>query len=78
MSTKFRRSLSVSDTRRALHGLYREDPENSATRTLLRIFEDELTPTDSRGKWKPNKLLVIIGGIVLGAVCVFTFFSIKQ
>jgi hypothetical protein len=78
VSINSRRALSISDTRRALHALYREDPESSAKKTLLHIFEDELTPVDSRGRWRPSKLLAIIVGIVLTTVCVFAYFSVKQ
>jgi hypothetical protein len=76
--TKTRRPVSIADTRRALHALYREDPESDPKRTLLRIFEDELTPVDSRGRWKPSKVLLIVVGIILTTVSVFTYFSINR
>ncbi len=70
--------LSLADVRRALHLLYREDPESSVKRSLLRLFEDDLTPVDTRGKWRPSKLLIILAGIGLTVAGVFVYFSITR
>lgn len=69
--------VSLNATRRALHALYGADPECSATNSLMRVFEDELAPIDTHGRWKPNKLLVIAAGIVFSVVFVFIYFSLR-
>jgi len=68
--------VTLADVQRALHLLYREDPESGVKRSLLRLFEDELTPIDTRGRWRPSKLLVILAGVGLTAASVFLYFSI--
>jgi len=70
--------VTLANTRRALHLLYREDPESRVKRTLLRLFEDDLTPIDSRGTWRPSKLLVILAGASLTVASVFVYFSITR
>ena len=70
--------VTLADTRRALHSLFREDPESSVKRTLLRLIEDELTPIAAHGRWKPSKLLIILAGVILTVACVFVYFSITR
>lgn len=70
--------VTLADVRRALHLLHREDPESSVKHSLLRLFEDELTPVDTRGRWRPSKLLVILAGGGLTTASVFLYFSIMR
>lgn len=77
MSTTDRGCITLADTRRALHALHREDPETNAKQMLLRLFEDNLTPADSRGRWKPSRLLLTSVGILLAVLCIFVYFSLK-
>lgn len=74
MTNKDTSYASLADTRRALQALYREDHEINEKQMLLHLFEDGLTPVDSRGRWRPSKLLVTCAGILLAALCVFTYF----
>lgn len=78
MTAKGQSYVRLADTRRALRLLYREDPESSVKRTLLRLFEDELTPIDTRGRWRPSKLLIILAGAGLTVASVFAYFSIVR
>lgn len=78
MTTRDHGYVSLADVRRALHLLYREDPESSVKHSLLRLFEDELTPVDTRGKWRPSRLLIILAGVGLTATGVFVYFSITR
>lgn len=75
MTVKGQSYVSLADVRRALHLLHREDPESSAQSSLLRLFEDELTPVDTRGRWRPSKLLLILAGVGLTTASVFLYFS---
>lgn len=70
--------MTLADVRRALQLLHREDPESTVKRSLARLFEDELTPVDTRGRWRPSKLLVILTGVGLTAASVFLYFSIMR
>ncbi|MFC5862047.1 hypothetical protein ACFPT7_07065 [Acidicapsa dinghuensis] len=78
MTAKGQSYVILADVRRALHLLYREDPESSAKSSLLRLFEDDLTPIDTRGRWRPSKLLVILAGVGLTAAGVFVYFSVTR
>jgi len=78
VTTKDHGYVSLADVRRALHLLYSEDPESSVKRSLLRLFEDELAPVDTRGKWRPSTLLTILAGVGLTAAGVFVYFSITR
>lgn len=78
MTAKGQSYVTLTDVRRALHLIHREDPESSVKRSLLRLFEDELTPIDTRGKWRPSKLLVILAGVGLTAASVFLYFSMMR
>lgn len=78
MSAREHGYVSLADVRRALRLLYREDPESSVKRSFLRLFEDELTPIDTRGKWRPSRLLIILAGVGLTAAGVFVYFSITR
>jgi hypothetical protein len=70
--------VTLADVRRALHLLHHEDPESSVKHSLVRLFEDELTPVDTRGRWRPSKLLVILAGVGLTTAGVFLYFSIVR
>lgn len=78
MSAREHGYVSLADVRRALRLLYREDPESSVKRSLLRLFGDELTPINTRGKWRPSRLLIILAGVGLTAAGVFVYFSITR
>jgi hypothetical protein len=67
--------VTEAQTRQAFREICRQDPEVNSRAALLRVFEDELRPLDTRGRWRPSRLLILIAGILAGTIIVFTLFT---
>lgn len=67
--------VTTSEARTALRAIYRADPEIDVMIAFMRTFQDDLTPVTAKGKWRPSRLVVLIGAILLVALAVFVYFS---
>ncbi len=67
--------VTISETRAALRAIYRTDPEIDIMIAFMRTFQDDLTPMDSKGQWRPSRLVVLVGATLCVAAGVFVYFS---
>ena len=68
--------VTAAETRQALRAVYREDPEISLQKVLLRALADDLKPLDDKARWRPNFLLILAGILVFALLSVFLYFSV--
>jgi hypothetical protein len=68
--------VTTSEARAALRAIYRADPEIDIMIAFMRTFQDDLTPIDAKGNWRPSRLLLLIGTILCVATAVFIYFSL--
>lgn len=67
--------VTEAETRQTLRELYRRDPEINPRTVLLRVFEDELRPLDTKGRWRPSKSLVLSAWLFCAVIIVFLWFT---
>ena len=67
--------VTTAEARTALRAIYRTDPETDLMIAFMRTFQDDLTPIDSKGRWRPSKLVVLVSAILCVVVTVFVYFS---
>lgn len=68
--------VTTTEVRAALRAIYRADPEIDVMISFMRTFQDDLTPTDAKGRWRPSKLTVLFCAILLLVLLVFVYFSL--
>jgi hypothetical protein len=68
--------VSPEEVRIALRSVYREDPETNLQKALLRSLADDLKPVDSKGRWKPSPLLLLVSFLLFALVGVFFYFTL--
>jgi hypothetical protein len=67
--------VTTSEARAALRAIYRVDPEIDPMIAFMRMFQDDLTPIDTKGRWRPSRLVVLVGAILCVVMAVFVYFS---
>ena len=70
-----RGNVTPEETRQALRQLYLRDEEANLQVALLLALSDDLKPVDSRGRWRPNPLLILVALLVLALIAIFVYFS---
>jgi hypothetical protein len=70
-----RGNVTPEETREALRQLYLHDEETNLQASLLLALSDDLKPVDSRGRWKPSSLLILVVLLVLVLIAIFVYFS---
>jgi len=68
--------ISPQEVRQALRQIYLSDAETNLQRSLLESLSDELKPTDEKGHWKPNPLLILTLVLLCALLGVFVYFSV--
>ena len=68
--------VSPAEVRAALRALYNADPEANLQKALLRSLADDLKPVDTKGRWRPSPLLILIAVLASALVAVFVYFSL--
>jgi hypothetical protein len=70
-----RGNVTLEETRQALRQLYLRDEEANLQVALLLALSDDLKPVDSRGRWRPSPLLLLVALLVLALIAIFVYFS---
>lgn len=68
--------VTFAEMRRALRRIYQEDGETNLHKALLLALADDLRPIDQKGRWRPNKLLVLLALLFIALLGIFLYFSI--
>ena len=68
--------VSPEEIRAALKALYCGDAESNLQKSLLRVLADDLKPADDKGRWKPNRLLILLTLIVCAVAGIFVYFTL--
>lgn len=67
--------VSAEEVRRALRVVYAADPEANLRTAFAEALADDLKPLDSRGRWKPSPMLLLIAVVLLGLAGIFLYFT---
>lgn len=70
-----RGNVTPEETRQALRQLYLHDKETNLQAALLSALSDDLKPVDSRGRWRPSSLLILVALLALTLIAIFVYFS---
>ena len=70
-----RGNVTPEEIRQALRQLYLRDEEANIQVALLLALSDDLKPVDSRGRWRPSPLLILVALLVLALIAIFVYFS---
>jgi len=73
-----RGNVTLEETRHALRQLYRHDEETNLLAALLLALSDDLKPVDSKGRWRPSSLLILVAALVLALIAIFIYFSLGR
>jgi hypothetical protein len=73
-----RGNVTPEETRQALRQLYLRDEETNLQAALLLALSDDLKPIDSRGRWRPSSLLILVTLLVLAIIAIFVYFSLGR
>jgi hypothetical protein len=68
--------VTISETRKALREIYRQDSETNLHEVMRRALADDLKPVDDKGRWRPSALLILASVIVGALIATFAYFSI--
>jgi hypothetical protein len=70
-----RGNVTPEETCQALRQVYRRDDETNLQAALLLALSDDLKPVDSKGRWRPSSLLILVALLVLALIAIFVYFS---
>ena len=70
--------ITPDEVRQTLRKVHSEDAETNPELALRAALADDLTPVDTRGRWKPNSLVILVGAIGCALLGVFLYFSLGQ
>jgi hypothetical protein len=70
--------ITPDEVRLALRKLHSEDAETNPELALRAALADDLKPVDTRGRWKPGSLVILIGAIGCALLSVFLYFSLGR
>jgi hypothetical protein len=70
--------VTVEETRDALNRIYQQDGETNLQAAFLLALSDDLKPIDSKGRWRPSSLLILISLLLCALVAIFIYFSIGR
>lgn len=68
--------VTISETRKALCEIYRQDSEINLQEVMRRVLADDLRPVDDKGRWRPSTPLILVGVLVGVLIASFAYFSI--
>jgi hypothetical protein len=74
----YRGNVTLEETRQALRQLYLQDEEANLQAALLLALSDDLKPIDSRGRWRPSSLVILVAPLVLALIAIFVYFSLGR
>jgi hypothetical protein len=70
-----RGNVTPEETRQALRQLYLHDQEANLQAALVSALSDDLKPVDSRGRWRPSSLLILVSLLAVTLIAIFVYFS---
>jgi hypothetical protein len=70
-----RGNVTPEETRQALRQVYRRDDETNLQAALLLALSDDLKPVDSKGRWRPSSVLILVALLLLAVIAIFVYFS---
>jgi hypothetical protein len=68
--------VTTAETRQALRKVYQEDGETNLQKAFLDALSDDLKPTDEKGRWRPNTLIVLLAILLIALFGIFLYFSV--
>ncbi len=70
-----KRSVQFDSMRDRLRALHAEDPEESVSRSILRLLEYPLKPRTQEGRFRLNPILLLLAALAVLAIGTFLYFS---